>query len=73
MKIDVLPEYSHDLKQLLKKLPSLTEDVARACKVIEAPKNRDRSSPPSHLGKPQTPNPKPESETRICVICAICG
>ena len=36
MKIDELPEYSHDLKQLLKKFPSLTEDVARACKVIEA-------------------------------------
>ena len=30
MKIDELPEYSHDLKQLLKKFPSLTEDVARA-------------------------------------------
>jgi len=30
MKTDVLPEYSHDLKQLLKKFPSLTEDVIEA-------------------------------------------
>jgi hypothetical protein len=56
MKIEVLPEYSHDLKRLLKKFPSLTEDVARACKVIEAAKNRDRGLPLRHQGTKTGPD-----------------